>query len=134
VFGDSVVNHISVTAVTFTMSSTKNENDLFYNETSTTDVEMFAMKRSGVVSSDDQTTMAVTRLVITTMVVMSSAMVSWWSVVLSVMQWLIFLIGCLGNVLILSVLIWNRSKTQVVTQLFVGSLSLADVALACSLP
>jgi 7 transmembrane receptor (rhodopsin family) len=50
----------------------------------------------------------------------------------SVIQWLIFVVGTIGNFLIVSVLLWRRMRSQVVTQLFVGSLSMSGLALMLS--
>lgn len=58
-----------------------------------------------------------------------AAVVTWWNILLSVLQWAIFVIGTLGNLLVLFVLFWNRSRKQLVTQLFVGSLSLAGLVM-----
>lgn len=49
------------------------------------------------------------------------------SLFFAVLQWSIVIVGTLGNLLVIVVLLWNRSRAQLVTQLFVGSLSLADL-------
>lgn len=49
--------------------------------------------------------------------------------ILSVVQWIIFAIGTIGNFLVLGVLAWQRSPKQRVTQLFVASLSVADLGM-----
>ena len=46
-----------------------------------------------------------------------------------VVTWIVFVVGTLGNILVLVVLLWRRSKSQVGTQLFVGSLAVADLGL-----
>ena len=56
----------------------------------------------------------------------------WWTVTLSAIQWLVFVLGTFGNLLVLLVLIWNRSSKQLVTQLYVGSLSLSNLGLLLS--
>jgi len=56
-----------------------------------------------------------------------------WSVYLRVaVQWIIFVVGSVGNITVLAVLIWRRSRSQVGTQLFVGSLAVADLGLMFS--
>ena len=57
---------------------------------------------------------------------------SWSDVFIAVVQWVIFVLGTIGNVGIVAVLMWRRSKAQLVTQLFIGSLSLAGLALMLS--
>jgi len=47
-------------------------------------------------------------------------------------QWIIFLIGSIGNITVLVVLLWRRSRSQVGTQLFVGSLAVSDIAIMFS--
>jgi len=47
-------------------------------------------------------------------------------------QWIIFLIGSIGNITVLVVLLWRRSRSQVGTQLFVGSLAVSDIAILFS--
>jgi len=49
-----------------------------------------------------------------------------------IIQWIVFIVGTVGNLTVLVVLLWRRSKSQVGTQLFVGSLAVADVALMLS--
>lgn len=48
---------------------------------------------------------------------------------LSVFQWIIFVVGTTGNFLVLIVLAWHRSPKQRVAQLFVASLSVADLGM-----
>ena len=50
-------------------------------------------------------------------------------VVLSLSQWVIFVVGTAGNLVVLLVLCWRRSPNQRVTQLFVVSLSVADLGM-----
>jgi len=47
-------------------------------------------------------------------------------------QWVIFLVGSLGNILVLVVLLWRRSRNQIGTQLFVGSLAASDIGMMFS--
>jgi len=47
-------------------------------------------------------------------------------------QWVLFVVGTVGNITVLVVLAWRRSRSQVGTQLFVGSLALSDVGLMLS--
>ena len=49
-----------------------------------------------------------------------------------VVLWIVFVVGTLGNILVLVVLLWRRSGSQVGTQLFVGSLAVADLGLMFS--
>ena len=49
-----------------------------------------------------------------------------------IVQWIIFVVGSLGNIMVLVVLLWRRSISQVSTQLFVGSLAVADLAMMFS--
>jgi len=46
-----------------------------------------------------------------------------------VVQWIVFVVGTVGNITVLVVLLWRRSRSQVGTQLFVGSLAVADLGL-----
>ena len=48
------------------------------------------------------------------------------------LRWIVFVVGTLGNILVLVVLAWRRSNSQVGTQLFVGSLAVADLGLMVS--
>ena len=52
--------------------------------------------------------------------------------VAAVVQWIIFFVGTIGNLTVLVVLVWRRSRSQVGTQLFVGSLAVADIGLMLS--
>jgi hypothetical protein len=54
------------------------------------------------------------------------------TVLWSILQWFIFIVGTVGNLLVITVLLWNRSRSQIVTQIFVGSLSFAGLALMLS--
>lgn len=54
--------------------------------------------------------------------------VTWYGVFWATIQWVIFVVGTTGNLLIVGVLIYERSKTHVAMQLFVGSLSAAGLA------
>jgi len=47
-------------------------------------------------------------------------------------QWIIFFIGSVGNITVLVVLLWSRRRSQVGTQLFVGSLAVSDIGLMFS--
>jgi len=47
-------------------------------------------------------------------------------------QWIIFFVGTIGNITVLLVLMWRRSRSQVGTQLFVGSLAVSDIGLMFS--
>ena len=58
--------------------------------------------------------------------------VSWSTYLLVVVLWIVFVVGTLGNILVLVVLLWRRSGSQVGTQLFVGSLAVADLCLMFS--
>ena len=49
-----------------------------------------------------------------------------------IIQWILFVVGTVGNLTVLVVLVWRRSKSQVGTQLFVGSLAVADIGLMLS--
>ena len=61
-----------------------------------------------------------------------SSDVDWSTYTLVVIQWVIFVVGTVGNVTVLVVLAWRRSRSQVGTQLFVGSLAVADIGLMLS--
>lgn len=54
--------------------------------------------------------------------------ITWYGVFWATIQWVIFFVGTFGNLLIVGVLIYERSKTHVAMQLFVGSLSAAGLA------
>jgi len=58
--------------------------------------------------------------------------VSWSTYLILVVLWIVFVVGTLGNILVLVVLVWRRSGSQVGTQLFVGSLAVADLGLMVS--
>jgi len=47
-------------------------------------------------------------------------------------QWVIFFVATVGNILVLVVLVWRRSRSHVGTQLFVGSLAASDLGLMLS--
>jgi len=53
--------------------------------------------------------------------------VDWLAYLTISVQWIIFFVGTLGNLMVLVVLVWRRSRSQVGTQLFVGSLAVADI-------
>jgi len=56
-----------------------------------------------------------------------------WSTYLTIsVQWVLFVVGSVGNLTVLVVLLWRRNAAQVGTQLFVGSLALADLGLMFS--
>jgi len=57
---------------------------------------------------------------------------SWLMLVIAIVQWIVFVVGTIGNVTVLVVLLWRRSRSQVGTQLFVGSLAVADIGLMFS--
>jgi len=42
-------------------------------------------------------------------------------------SWVLFVVGTVGNVIVLAVLLWRRSRSQVGTQLCVGSLAVSDL-------
>ena len=58
--------------------------------------------------------------------------VGWLTYINVVVRWIVFVVGTLGNILVLVVLLWRRSGSQVGTQLFVGSLAVADLGLMFS--
>jgi len=58
-----------------------------------------------------------------------SSSFSWTQYANAVALWVIFVFGTLGNLTVLVVLVWRRSHSQVGTQLFVGSLAVADIGL-----
>ena len=47
-------------------------------------------------------------------------------------QWVIFFVGTVGNITVLAVLLWRRNRSQVGTQLFVGSLAASDICMMLS--
>jgi len=57
---------------------------------------------------------------------------SWSEYVTIVVDWILFIVGTIGNLTVLVVLAWRRSRSQGGTQLFVGSLAVADVGLMLS--
>ena len=59
----------------------------------------------------------------------SSKDVDWLTYTILVVQWIVFVVGTVGNLTVLVVLLWRRSRSQVGTQLFVGSLAVADLGL-----
>ena len=56
----------------------------------------------------------------------------WLTYINVVVLWIVFVVGTLGNILVLVVLVWRRSGSQVGTQVFVGSLAVADLGLMFS--
>ena len=58
--------------------------------------------------------------------------VHWSTYLIVVIQWIIFIIGSVGNITVLVVLLWTRRRSQVGTQLFVGSLAVSDIGLMFS--
>lgn len=63
----------------------------------------------------------------------ASTTVGWSAVLLSMFQWLVFAFGTGGNLLVLCVMAWRRHRSQLVTQLFIGSLSLSGLGLMLSM-
>jgi len=59
----------------------------------------------------------------------SSSDVDWLKYFTVVASWIMFVIATFGNVMVLTVLLWRRSRSQVGTQLFVGSLAVADLSM-----
>jgi len=57
---------------------------------------------------------------------------SWSEYLTAVVSWIFFVVGTVGNLTVLVVLVWRRSRSQVGTQLFVGSLAVADIGLMLS--
>jgi len=55
------------------------------------------------------------------------------SIPLSLLQWIIFLLGTAGNVFVLFVLLWRRSAAHLVTQLFIGSMCVANIGMMCGM-
>lgn len=96
-------------------SSITHWNYTIYNDTTTTRHDLFANRTTS--QTVNKQTVAAT---------------SWSDVLWSVIQWLIFVLGTLGNLLVVLVLLWRRSKEQLVTQLFVSSLSVSGLALMLS--
>jgi len=58
--------------------------------------------------------------------------VGWSKYLVVSVQWIVFVVGAVGNLMVLVVLVWRRSHSQVGTQLFVGSLAVADIGLMLS--
>jgi len=58
--------------------------------------------------------------------------IDWLNYASAGVRWVVFVVGTLGNILVLVVLLWRRSSSQVGTQLFVGSLAVADLGLMFS--
>jgi len=58
--------------------------------------------------------------------------ISWTDYATVIAQWILFFVGTMGNMIVLVVLVWRRSRSQVGTQLFVGSLAVADIGLMMS--
>jgi len=59
----------------------------------------------------------------------SSSGFRWSQYATAVVLWIIFVFGTVGNLVVLVVLVWRRSRSQVGTQLFLGSLAVADIGL-----
>jgi 7 transmembrane receptor (rhodopsin family) len=62
-------------------------------------------------------------------VMASDVAARWPSIVMSTIQWMMFVAGIVGNILVLTVLVWRRSTNQLVTQMFVGAMSVTDIGL-----
>jgi len=62
----------------------------------------------------------------------SDSDIDWSTYLRVVVQWIIFVVGSVGNITVLVVLVWRRSGSQVSTQLFVGSLAVADLGMMFS--
>jgi len=58
-----------------------------------------------------------------------SSSIDWTTYAAVVVNWILFFVGTVGNLIVLVVLVWRRSLSQVGTQLFVGSLAVADLGL-----
>ena len=58
--------------------------------------------------------------------------VDWRSYATATVLWMVFVVGVVGNLFVLGVLVWRRKKSQIVTQLFLGSLAVADVGMLVS--
>ena len=58
--------------------------------------------------------------------------INWSTYVIVAVEWITFVVGTVGNFVVLVVLAWRRSTSQVGTQLFVGSLAVADLGLMLS--
>jgi len=61
-----------------------------------------------------------------------SSDIDWSTYVIVAVEWITFFVGTVGNFVVLVVLAWRRSTSQVGTQLFVGSLAVADLGLMLS--
>jgi len=74
--------------------------------------------------SDDDVTDLVTRLSLS-----DEPEVKQWQlgVGMATVQWSIFIVGTVGNLLVLIVLLWHRHQKYKVTQLLVGALSVANL-------
>jgi 7 transmembrane receptor (rhodopsin family) len=94
------------------------------------------VRNKSYVSVTSNTESFLTNKTVTTIRSVSTAAVAaspnWSSVLSAVIQWVIFVLGTIGNLLVVIVLTWQRSKNQLVTQLFVISLSLSGLALMFS--
>ena len=62
----------------------------------------------------------------------SSSYFNWSNYAQATVEWIIFVVATVGNMMVLVVLVWRRSRKQVGTQLFVGSLAVADLGLMFS--
>ena len=56
----------------------------------------------------------------------------WATYTRAIVQWIFFVVGTVGNVIVLAVLVWRRSSSKVGTQLFVGSLAVSDLGYVMS--
>jgi len=61
-----------------------------------------------------------------------SNVVDWLTYLTGSVQWIVFVVGTVGNIMVLAVLLWRRRGSQVGTQLFVGSLAVADLGMMLS--
>jgi len=58
--------------------------------------------------------------------------VDWLTYLTVSVQWVVFFVATVGNLTVLVVLLWRRSRSHVGTQLFVGSLAASDIGLMLS--
>ena len=58
--------------------------------------------------------------------------IDWKSYATSYCLWIVFVAGLCGNLFVLGVLVWRRSRSQLVSQILIASLAVSDIGLLIS--
>jgi hypothetical protein len=85
-----------------------------------------------VTNSSIETMNAVTNPTFTTIIITIKVPLIWSNLLMSAFQWIVFAIGTVFNILLLFVLVFHRPAKHRVTQLLVGSLTVANLVMMLS--